>query len=907
MISIYKGPITNLVPKSTVSLQDIVDLVKSDTYRVLCLGIRDAADLKAAKDMKRKLDYITPGGTFTHRHIDGLLQPSGFIVMDFDDVQNLADTKKLLEIDPFIAVLFISPSGSGLKAIVNIGMQDFKMAYTDLSVYFKQTYNLVSDLSGSDITRACFMSYDPECYFNESAAFYKIKGLSPKPKKETFKPESKSELGQLNYVVQQIVNNKVDITSDYSSEWLLIGFSLATYGESARSAWHAISSQNANYEHEYTDKKFDNFLQTTRFTNPAKFYQIAKKYNLDIKSNREPKPDNKKPTTDNRQQKTEDDDEYTKDKTVWYNNKHKYILVKSGKQYKNICDSLIYIKYKTEDERDEIGWVLEVSDNDKVELIEVTHEEFCSASKLKRKFAEKSLALRITDTELSEIHGYLFNDTDYKVAVKIIRFGWHAPSETYLFSNVVWHDGALEAPDEFNIVKVTKKTTPTGGKGAIQYLSVPNPKSIMKKRHELTTNELSFQDFVKLYITAHGYDLSIIPLCFYIFSLVRDIAVKEKSISPILFLKGGAGTGKSSMVRVLTAAFGRKQEGVNLKNKNTEASLVKIMSQTSNAITWFDEYHNEFPYEGILQAAYDNDGYHRSSDTNSIDTNSVDLYSALALTSNFLPDNPIFFSRCLFVPITANQKTEQQRNAFYQLEKHQDTGLGCLTVELLEYRNIIAENFKTAYQDLFNAFREVFKNDKIPERLMANMALIMTPAYIIQVSSKGTINIVNSAAIANEILTEFVNIGVFRIDNQNRIMAESKAIAEFWEITQNLYEQGQIFPDVHFRILGVSGVRELRINFPKIYNLFAMRYRVVFSKSAPDRDTIQTEMAIANGNSSWEEISKAIRFNNDFTTNNTQSSNSVKNCCSISYDLLQQQFGIDLETRKVVQSVFSGK
>jgi hypothetical protein len=417
----------------------------------------------------------------------------------------------------------------------------------------------------------------------------------------------------------------------------------------------------------------------------------------------------------------------------------------------------------------------------------------------------------------------------------------------------------------------------------------------MKKRHELTDFKIDFGTFVKLYHTAHGYELSLIPLCFYIFSVFRDIAVKEKSFSPILFLKGGAGTGKSSMVRVLTAAFGRKQEGVNLKNKNTEAALVKIMSQTSNAITWFDEFHNDFPYEGILQAAYDNDGYHRSSDTNSIDTNSVDLYSALALTSNYLPENPIFFSRCLFVPIVSNQKTTEQRTAFYELEKMLDNGLGCLTVDLLQYRADIVENFVTAYKNLFEAFRAEFKHIAVAERLLTNMSQVMTIPYIL--AAVGRINITTATGDQQAIMDEFVRIGTVAIDRQHRIMNESKAIAEFWEIIQGLYEQGFVIPDTHFTLSGVVGMSEIKLNFPKLYNLFAPKYRQVFMKTPPDRDTIQTEMAVCDGHSSWEDISKSIRFLNDNEGNSQQRSIPVKGSCVVNYDKIQRDFGVNFETR----------
>ncbi|UBM58273.1 PriCT-2 domain-containing protein [Marinilongibacter aquaticus] len=902
-ISFFKGPITNVVPENQLCLEDVIKLVRSDAYKIVCTGIRHAIEKKHADEMKRRLDYVTFGGVFDKRHIDNLIIQSGWIVMDFDHVGNLADTIEVLKNDGYIHAMFVSPSGKGLKVILEIGDQDFKKAFIDISIYFQQEYQLAPDMSGSDINRACFLSWDANAYYNDNAKSYDIRGYR-KVKKERFDPEKKTEIGHLEYVVGQIVENQIDITNDYSSEWLLIGFSMATYGEPGRYYWHQISKQNANYDATNCDNKFDNFLATTRFTNPAKFFSIASDYGIDIskssknKNNKKdpPKSDHKpedsfKPNVKTDIDRIKEKREELKIQTVWYYSDSYTITVKSGRSYKQVADCLIYIKYKTEDEREELTWVLEARLPEESIFIEVPHEDFCSASKLKKHFASKSISLRISDGELAEIHGFLFTETEYREALKVVRFGWNDETKTYLFSNVVWHAGALESPDDFGIVSVKSSI------GKEVFVSVPNPKGSLKKRHELTDSDLSFIDFVHLYQEAHTYELSFIPLCFYVFSLFRDVAVKEKSFSPILFLKGGAGTGKSSMVRVLTAAFGRRQDGVNLKNKNTEAALVKIMSQTSNGIIWFDEYHNEFQYEGVLQAAYDNDGYHRSSDTNSIETNSVDIHSALALTSNYLPENPIFFSRCLFIPITNNQKTTEQRNAFYELEKWQDKGLGCLTVELLAYREDLVKNYKENYKHLFDEFRDRFKNLGVPERLMTNMAQVMVFPFILQ-----RMRTVKMAKMEGKddraILDEFVRIGGLAIERQHRIMNESKAIAEFWEIIQDNYEKGLIIPDSHFQITGIEPYRELKVNFPKMYNAFAPRYRQVFMKSPPDRDTVQTEMATANGNNSWEEISKTIRFIRDAEGKTEGKSMPVKGCAILDYGKLQKDFGVDLECRK---------
>eukprot|EP01034_Spumella_vulgaris_P021298 gene21298-27326_t len=378
----------------------------------------------------------------------------------------------------------------------------------------------------------------------------------------------------------------------------------------------------------------------------------------------------------------------------------------------------VFIKYRTEDEQENVSWILEIRKavGENVYL-EVLHDEFCSARKLKSMLAARRLGFKIKDGHLDELHSYLFTRTEFNSASKVVRYGYHTDSGVFFFSN---------------------------------------------KAFNVTT--------------------------------------------------GGAGTGKSSMIRVLTAAFGRKQEGVNLKGKNTDTGLVKLMSQAANTIIWFDEFHNELPNEGLLQAAYDNDGYHKSSaDFNSIDTASVEIHSALGLTSNYIPSNPIFFSRCLFVPITEADKSDVQKNAYDELKELEEGGLGCMTVELLKYRELLTanDNYNVSYNRLYNGYRTRFKGQKVPERLFSNMSQTTDEA---------------------EILKEYIDLGEDFILRQFRIQNDSKAAAEFFEIIQQLFDSHQINEEVHFRFTDSNvewAAQQILTNFSELQ---IMKLEAYFAK-----------------------------------------------------------------------------
>ena len=68
---------------------------------------------------------------------------------------------------------FLSPSGDGIKWIIQIsppvgdlGGFSHSNYFAAVANYILQTYGVEVDKSGRDISRACFLPYDPIAYIN---------------------------------------------------------------------------------------------------------------------------------------------------------------------------------------------------------------------------------------------------------------------------------------------------------------------------------------------------------------------------------------------------------------------------------------------------------------------------------------------------------------------------------------------------------------------------------------------------------------------------------------------------------------------------------------------------------------------------------------------------------------------
>jgi hypothetical protein len=169
--SYYRTPITNVTPADTITIFDAYVFIRDIRF------LKNVNELKAIEDKveakiykKNHFDYVTFSGTFSTRKDTNLIKHSGLITIDLDDLDNPQAIKKLLLEDEFLetALLFFSPSGNGIKWIVEIDINsDSHTSYFNaISNYLMAAYRLKVDPSGKDVSRACFIPHDKECFIN---------------------------------------------------------------------------------------------------------------------------------------------------------------------------------------------------------------------------------------------------------------------------------------------------------------------------------------------------------------------------------------------------------------------------------------------------------------------------------------------------------------------------------------------------------------------------------------------------------------------------------------------------------------------------------------------------------------------------------------------------------------------
>ncbi|WP_051336049.1 BT4734/BF3469 family protein [Aquimarina latercula] len=172
--SYFKRNLYNLYATKNIGISEVYKMITDTVRKHRTDDVRKLTSKKEQAAYKKKyFDYVTFSGMFTKRNSTSLIKHSELLTIDIDGISSMNRLKelkqKLLKDSYFpTELLFRSPGGKGLKWIIKISFKEFTHSeyFLAISNYIKQTYNIVVDTSGSDVSRACLLPYDPEAYIN---------------------------------------------------------------------------------------------------------------------------------------------------------------------------------------------------------------------------------------------------------------------------------------------------------------------------------------------------------------------------------------------------------------------------------------------------------------------------------------------------------------------------------------------------------------------------------------------------------------------------------------------------------------------------------------------------------------------------------------------------------------------
>lgn len=132
------------------------------------------------KAEKKSLPAATWSGVFKEgtRLIDTIEKYSQLVVLDIDnlDPSSIGALKSQIFNDPYVKYCFTSPSGNGIKIVVqvNTGPDNHRAAFLHLQKVFEEKYLIKVDPSGKDVCRLCYISWDPETIIKSNCQVFEV-------------------------------------------------------------------------------------------------------------------------------------------------------------------------------------------------------------------------------------------------------------------------------------------------------------------------------------------------------------------------------------------------------------------------------------------------------------------------------------------------------------------------------------------------------------------------------------------------------------------------------------------------------------------------------------------------------------------------------------------------------------
>ena len=180
----YEAPITNVKSQRAMNLQEVHEYItshaaaKQHTATLRDLLGRVAQGEATEEDARRykasHFDFVLFSGLFRSRTDAGLFVHSGLLCLDMDHLggpEAVSALRQRLLQDPChpTLLLFTSPGGDGLKWVIRIDLTRCAQHLTwflALEQYMLERYGVAIDRKCSNLSRACFLPHDPDCYLH---------------------------------------------------------------------------------------------------------------------------------------------------------------------------------------------------------------------------------------------------------------------------------------------------------------------------------------------------------------------------------------------------------------------------------------------------------------------------------------------------------------------------------------------------------------------------------------------------------------------------------------------------------------------------------------------------------------------------------------------------------------------
>lgn len=428
-------------------------------------------------------------------------------------------------------------------------------------------------------------------------------------------------------------------------------------------------------------------------------------------------------------------------------------------------------------------------------LIDFDSCDFNQMSRFENKLTDEGNFTFSSEVTMTQFK-LLKNDVlgNFITAFELKTLGWQHEG-FFAYSNLVSHNGVSKEPNDYGIIQLD-----SGVKMESDYIEdvkhFYSPAASVMYKHSRDGDDpyendrylvfkpapITFQTWMNQLKKVYGKKSTTGIACIF-FSLFRDLFVKTYQISPILFLTGEKGSGKSKFAESIAAVFSYKQPAFDL-NAGTISAFSRRLGRTTNTMTILEEFNDliDLKMKQSIKGSYDNRGREIGQNTGDNKTKMTKVNCFLVILSQYLSswDDNSITSRSVIEHVIKPMEnfTNEEVADFNLIQSWEEQGLTSFILDIVKYRPEIEENYRRVYGEIIKDLKKQLKDTDYQERMLQNYTVLLTPMKIL-------FDKFQFPFTYKEMQDQFKEA----IVDSSDLIVESEGLAEFWRTLEYLRDR----------------------------------------------------------------------------------------------------------------------
>jgi DNA primase len=428
-------------------------------------------------------------------------------------------------------------------------------------------------------------------------------------------------------------------------------------------------------------------------------------------------------------------------------------------------------------------------------LIDFDTADFVQMAKFESKLLDEgsfTFTPEVTPNQFKLLRNNILDS--FIMAFELRTLGWQHEG-FFAYSNLISHKGINKTPNDYGIVQLEAEVQIQSDyiedvkhfyspSASVMYKNSRDGDDPYENDRYLIYKEapIAFHTWMNQLKKVYGKKATTGIACIF-FSLFRDLFVKTYQISPILFLTGEKGSGKSKFAESIGALFAYKQPAFDL-NAGTISGFSRRISRTTNTMTILEEFNDmiDLKMKQSIKGSYDNRGREIGQNTGDNKTKMTKVNCFLVILSQYLSswDDNSITSRSVIEHVIKPQEnfTNEEVAAFNLLQSWEEEGLTSFILDIIKYRPEVEENYRRVYGEIIKDLKKQLKDTDYQERMLQNYTVLLTPMKIL-------FDKFQFPFTYKEMQDQFKEA----IIDSSDLIVESEGLAEFWRTMEYLRDR----------------------------------------------------------------------------------------------------------------------